>query len=325
MKKTMMKKIFALWIAGLAVILMVGPAFAWEAGTHAYIEQLIHKKMGHVDSSIMNNRIYGANALDIFNNKFTSPYLECAGIFHDTSDHEYFLQAWQIASTSAEKAFAYGFVSHNNKWGMDSTAHISGITYGRGTGYVIAKAQVLAGWLGPFLETNLGLTLPYETLVNLCHYLVESGVDFLVRQKDPLIGSKLMAAASYRSNEAPALLVNAYKGTFVSLGIFPNEAAAAAFIAQTEAEYQNYLFIYGLILSIANEDDAINAVAQGLADVGASYLGFPHDPATIAALTFVAKQGILQAMDLCKPDFEREIAATIGWVNGRLSKAKVQW
>jgi hypothetical protein len=322
MKNTIIRRVLVVfWMTGLMLIQTVGAAFAWEAATHAYIEEHLYKQKGQADEHVMLNRIYGANAIDIFNNNFTSPYLDFAAYFHSTSQ-EYFLEAWQIAATKEEKAFAYGFVSHNNKWGMDSTAHISGITYGRGTGYVIAKAKVLAAMLGPSLEAQLGLppgSLSDEVLVNLCHYLVESGVDFLILEKDPAIGSKLMSAAFFRSNEVPTLLVNAYQDDFADLaGI--TETAAASIITTAEANFQISMINYGWALTQPN---ALDLVAQGLASIGVIYLGLPLGSETI--LTPVAKSGIQAAMMLCKPDFEREIKADTGWVNGKLSASGVVW
>ncbi len=322
MKRIMMRSVLLVFsMAGLMLTLTVGAAFAWEAATHAYIEEHLYKQKGKADQEVMRNRIYGANAIDIFNNNFDSPYVDFAAYFHSTSQ-EYFLKAWQIAETKEEKAFAYGFVSHNNKWGMDSTAHISGITYGRGTGYVIAKAKVLAAALGPSLEAQLGLPPGYlsdEVLVNLCHYLVESGVDFLILEKDPAIGSKLLNAAFFRSDELSSLLVNAYQSDFADLaGI--TEAEAAEIIVTAEAHFQISMINYGWALKQPN---ALDLVAQGLAGIGVIYLGLP--PGSEAVLAPVAKSGIQAAMTLCRPDFEREIKADTGWVNGKLSAAKVVW
>ncbi|MHB8773286.1 MAG: hypothetical protein ACYC7J_20020 [Syntrophales bacterium] len=321
MKKTIVRRVLVVsWLTGLMLILTVGAAFAWEAATHAYIEEYLYKQRGQADEDVMRNRIYGANAIDIFNNNFTSPYLDFAAYFHSTSQ-EYFLEAWQIAATTEEKAFAYGFVSHNNKWGMDSTAHVSGITYGRGTGYVIAKAKVLAAMLGPSLEAQLGLPPGYlsaEVLVNLCHYLVESGVDFLILEKDPAIGSKLMNAAFFRSDEVPALLVNAYEDDFADLAGITD--TAAGIITTAEANFQISMMNYGWALTQPN---ALDLVAQGLAGIGVIYLGLPPGSETI--LTPVAKSGIQAAMMLCRRDFEREIEADTGWVNGKLSAAGVVW
>jgi hypothetical protein len=121
-------------------ILMPGRSYSWAPATHAYIEKHLYKQHGKLDNGILNNRIYGATALDIFNFSFDSPYPQCSAYLHDTQNPN-FLKVWENASL--QRAFAYGFVSYNNTWGMDSTAHVSGITYGRGEGYVIARGACL--------------------------------------------------------------------------------------------------------------------------------------------------------------------------------------
>jgi hypothetical protein len=318
MKMTMMRKVLVvIWMTGLALILTATAAFAWNAATHAYIEEHFYKKQGQVEIADLYNRIYGANAVDIFTDNFTSPYLEFSAFLHDTS-RENFLQVWQLAASRDEKAFAYGFVGHNNTWGMDSTAHVSGITYGRGQGYIIAKARVLAAMIRPALESQLGQTLPDNVMVDVCHYLVESGVDFLVRAKDPAIGNKLIAAALYRSNAVPALLIDAYKDDFSALAGSPDNAAQI--IATAEGNFRFSMMGYGWALT---QDNALDLVADGLASIGVKYLGLP--PGSEAALVPVAKQGIAVAMMLCAPDFEKELKATTGWVNGKLSAAGVTW
>jgi hypothetical protein len=298
-------------------MLMPGRAHSWDPATHAYIEEHLYKKQGQLDDGVLYNRIYGANAIDIFNNNFTSPYLEFAAYLHDTTQDN-FLKVWEKAETKAEKAFAYGFVGHNNTWGMDSTAHISGITFGRGQGYVIAKAHILAAMLKPSLEAQLGQVLPDDVVVNICHYLVESGVDFLVRSMDPSIGNKLMAAANSRSNEVPTLLVNAYKDDFSALAGSPENAALL--IATAEGYFRFSMMVYGYALT---QDNALDLVAGGLAKVGVDYLGLP--PGSEAALVPVVKEGIFAAMTLCAPDFERELRASTGWVNGKLSSNGISW
>lgn len=301
----------------MTLVLTPAVAFSWEAGTHAYIEEHLYKKQGQTDPVALYNRIYGANAIDIFNNNFTSPYLEFQAYIHDTTQDN-FMKAWDKAVSRNEKAFAYGFVGHNNSWGMDSTAHVSGVTFGRGQGYVIAKARELAIALKPMLESQAGLNLPDDVLLNVCHYLVESGVDFLVRSLDPAIGNKLMAAAYYRSEEAPALLINAYAADFSALAGSPENAAQI--IATAEATFRASMMGYGWALT---QDNALDLVSAGLAKIGASYLGLPADSAE--ALVPIATQGILAAMDLCAPDFEAEIKATTGWVNGNLSAEGIAW
>jgi hypothetical protein len=321
MKNRRMIGIASLVMAVLVVpMLLPGNARSWDPATHAYIEEQLHKKRGQLDSGVLYNRIYGANVIDMFNNKFTSPYQDFAYYLHDPAQ-EHFLKAWELADTRAEKAFAYGFVGHNNAWGMDSTAHISGITYGRGEGYVIAKARILAAMLKPVLEEQLG-PLPDQVVEDICHYFVESGVDFLVRGMDPSIGSKLIAADVNRSDAVPALLVNAYKADFAALAGIP-ENEAATIIATAEGMHRLSITSYGWALT---QDNALELVAGGMAQVGAEYLaslGFPPIPPE--ALVPLVEQGIIAAMSLCAPDIDREIRASTGWVNGRLSSHGISW
>ena len=318
MKNQATKKILLVFCAACLMLATApGAALSWDPATHVYIEEHLYKKQGQTDGAVLYNRIYGANAIDIFNNNFTSPYLEFAAYLHDTT-RDNFLKAWEKAASREEKAFAYGLVGHNNTWGMDSTAHISGFTYGRGEGYVIAKARVLAAMLGPEIEAQLGRDLPDDVLLNVCHYLVESGVDFLVRSLDPTIGNKLMAAAYYRSGQVPALLINAYAADFS--GLAGGAENAAQIIATAEGAFRVSMMGYGWALT---QDNALDLVADELAKIGADYLGLP--PGSAEALAPVAKQGILAAMELCTPDFEGELRATTGWVNGNLSSERIAW
>jgi len=313
-----MKKLTVMCITLLfSVFLLAQAAFSWDWATHAYIEEHFYKMQGQADEGVLQNRIYGATAFDLFNDNFTLPYFAFFTYLHDTT-HDNFLKPWENAVTGSERAFAYGFVGHNNTWGMDSTAHISGVTFGRGEGYVIAKARELAVMLKPALESQLGRTLPDDVLVNICHYFVESGVDFLVRGLDPSIGNKLMAAAFHRSDEVPALLVRAYAADFSALAGSPENAAQI--IATAESKFRATLMGYGWALT---QDDALDLFAEGLAKIGVSYLGLPAG--SEAALVPATKQGIGAAMILCAPDFERELRATTGWVNGKLSSAGITW
>jgi hypothetical protein len=201
---------------------------------------------------------------------------------------------------------------------MDSTAHNSGITFGRDQGYVIAKARLLAVVLKPTLESQLGQTLPEDVVVDICHYLVESGVDFLVLSMDPSIGNKLMLAAYNRSGDVPALLVNAYRDDFSALAGSPENAALL--ITTAESMFRSSMMVYGWALT---QDNALDLVSGELATVGAAYLGLP--PGSEAALVPIAKQGIFAAMTLCAPDIERELRASTGWVNGKLSSHGISW
>lgn len=320
---TRMRSIIVSLFILFLVILAAPAAYAWDPATHAYIESRLYKKQGLSDATILSNRIYGSYMIDIFNNNFSPTYVTFANYLHDPAQNN-FMKLWDAAEpldSGPQKAFAYGFVSHNNSWGMDSTAHISGITYGRGTGYVTAKAQILAAMLGPSLS-DMGLPLPEDILQDISHYLVESGVDFLVRGLDPSIGSKLSAAAYTRSSNIPDALVSVYKTDLAAIsGLTPDTVAEK--ILQSEAEKQMYLMGYGWALT---QENALDLVAQGLALQGLAYFESKGLPApSQPLLEEVAKQGIMAAMWLCASDFQDEIMATTGWVNGRLSSAGIVW
>ncbi len=317
MKNIEMGRSSVIWCAvGLMLLIMPGVALSWDLAAHTYIEEHLYKMQGQTDMTIMNNRIYGAGALDIFNNNFTSPYLDFANYLHDPNS-ENFLKAWTAAVTSEEKAFAYGFVGHNNSWGMDSTAHISGITFGRGEGYVIAKAKILAGYLKPAFESQ-GFFLPEDVLLNVCHYLVEAGVDMLVLKIDPNVGNKIFTAAYSRSDQVPALLVRAFGADFSAITGDPQNIGQLIFAA--EGAFRVSTMGYGWALMQPN---AFDLVAQGLATNGATYLGLP--PEAVPSLVPLVKQGMAVAMMICAPDFKRELQATTGWVNGRLSSKGIVW
>jgi hypothetical protein len=85
------------------------------------------------------HEIYGGMAPNIFNYMFDSPHLQ--DLYAAT--HNQFMKVGNAAKLNTGKALAYGFVSHNDEWGADFTAHHSGITLGQGEGYIIAKAYLL--------------------------------------------------------------------------------------------------------------------------------------------------------------------------------------
>ena len=319
MKDIGMMRVVSIIMAVFVIsILMPVRVHSWNPATHAYIEEHLYKKQGDLNNEVLYNRIYGANALDIFNDNFTSPYPEFAAYLHDTTQDN-FMKVWEMAKTIAEKSFAYGFVGHNNTWGMDSTAHISGITFGRDEGYVIAKAHILAAMLKPMLESQLG-PLSDNVLMDICHYLVESGVDLIVRNIDPSIGIKLMNASYYHSVDASALLANAFADDPYISSLAGSPENAKLLIAIAEGTFRVSMINYGWALT---QDNALDLVSEGMAKVGTEYLHLP--PGSEAVLVPLVKQGVLAAMTLCAPDIERELRASTGWVNGKLSSHGISW
>jgi hypothetical protein len=221
------------------------------------------------------------------------------------------------ARFSIEKALAYGFVSHNDVWGADYTAHHSGITYGIDKGYIIAKAEILKEILEQVPEYN-ALGLPAPVALEVSHNIVESGVDILLMKRiDPVIGQKIISSALLRSPEFPLLLIKAYaKDFYESAGI--TYLDAVKIITSAEREFRKTTILYGQALT-QNEATAIKLISEQMAELSEAFLaayGVTLPPGT--DLTPLIKFAIKQSMKICAKDFDEEIAATINFVDQQL-------
>jgi hypothetical protein len=321
-------------IACLAVILAtsifcVGDVLAWNWGVHAYIDDNLGK-----GGPLRNlNEIYGGMAPDAFNLMFDHldrlqyMYAQTHG-FRDETNNEYdtFLKVWQVARFRLGKAEAFGFVSHNDMWGADSTAHHHGITFGKDDGYVITKAKALVA----DLQTQLGdldITLDDQIALELCHNIVEAAVDILLVQAHPNIGKKLASSAILRSPEFPLLLVEAYAKDFAKQFDIPYVEAVQVILA-SEKQFRKNMVLYGQALT-QKPEIAIELLAEILADQGVGYLtsvGISL-PGGVTAEAFVplAKGYIEAAMGLCEGDYEQEIEATIDFVNEGLESHHISY
>ncbi len=316
-----MRSIFRKYAPALACAALAvapGAVRAWNAGTHVYVAEKLMEQQQVADPRLVMEAAYGANALDLFNNDFTSPGWDLQNWLHDPSG-ALFMEVWRAAATHApaHRAFAYGLVSHNNAWGADSTAHVSGITSGQGVGWVIARAEVLGALLDPVLQ-QYGIFLTPAQLVDVGHVLVEQAVDLLLLEVDPALGAKLMASAAARDPSVPAMLGVAWSGAFA--GLLGSAAAAVQIIRAYEAGLREFLMAYGWALS---QPDALGLLAGQIAVIAEGYLGLP--PGAGAPLVPLIEYGILAGMQLCATDFAQEIAATTAWVAGRMAAAGVTY
>ena len=146
------------WTILTALVLILGlgasQAWAWGSATHTYIDDRLNRQ-GRGEKNL--GEMYGGIAPDLFNYLFApyQPYLY--GQTHDD-----FLKVWEAAGpgrSSVKRALAYGFVSHNDLWGADVTAHHNGLTFGQGQGYVIAKAQAMRTYL---IDTLAHMGIPLD-------------------------------------------------------------------------------------------------------------------------------------------------------------------
>ena len=286
--------------------LVPSQAWAWGSATHAYIAD----RLGSTQGLTNLNEIYGAMALDTFNYPypFDSPYQY---LLQDKA-HLEAIKVWNSAKTGDPytRSAAYGFMSHNDVWGADYTAHHSGRTYGLGEGYIITKTADLLST--PYGGLFTLLNVPQSLAFDLTHVAVETGVDVMMLRLDSQIGNKIIDAASQRTPQFPELLVQAYANDLPL-----NYQDASTLIRNAEAKFNSLMQLYGQALSF-DEATAVQLLSEQLANIADAYLeqyGITLSPEDLVA--FIGAY-INEAMALCQGDFEEEINQTITFVDGQL-------
>ncbi len=302
----------------LAVLIPAAPAvFAWGEATHAYIADHIGKR----DPGANRNEMYGAQLPDVFNTAFDLPADLQMAVRAMT--HEDYARVWRKARCRSTKALAFGFASHNERNGADSTAHVQSLTLGEGTGYVIAKATILADALKQ-IPAIQQLGLPDAMLEDVAHILIEVSADLLVKRADPAIGGKLVAASLLRSPAAKRLLIEAYAADLAAAS-GTTRAEAAARLTRLELELRKTTLLYGQAL-MQDEATALQLLAEQVAALGAVYLasqGIALPPGV--DLAPVAAFGIGKGMELCAPDLARELQATTAFVKQQLRRQGIEY
>ena len=308
MKKIQSRK--NVWVAGvicLGLLFSSSEALPWGFATHAYIDDHLGKK------GTLNNlgEIYGGVMPDLFNTLFEYPeYLD----FLPNQTHLRSMKVWKASRGKVEKSLAFGFVSHNNRWGADFTAHHTCQTCGERAGYAYVKAAVLLSEYP--LPSELGI--PDEIAIEIFHEIVENAVDILVKRTDPLVGDQLSSAAEQRSPRFPQLLVRAYARRFASFAQI-TELEAAQFIETAESEFRDAIDSYGQIL-LLDEADAISAISEQTASLAQGFLALYGIVLSIPPDQVVAMVADYMdlAIGLCQGDYLQEIEATIPYVRHKL-------
>ena len=308
MKKIQTRRnIVVMGVICLGLLFSSSEAFPWGFATHAYMDDHLGKK------GIRNNlnEIYGGVMPDLFNTLFDYPeYLD----FLPVQTHLKSMKVWKASRGKVEKSLAFGFVSHNNRWGADFTAHHTCQTCGERAGYAYVTAAVLLSEYP--LTPELGI--PDEIAIEIFHEIVENAVDILVKRTDPLVGDQLSSAAEQRSPRFPQLLVRAYARRFASFAQI-TELEAAQFIQVAESDFRDAIDFYGQILSL-DEGDAIQLISQQTASLAQGFLALygidlsmpPEDVVDMVAFYMLA------AIELCQDDYLDEIEATILYVRHKL-------
>ncbi len=309
----MKKLFFACAAVFCAVFLFSQTAFSWGWAVHAYIDKQFQTKW-----QIRNvNLLYGSLAPDIFNYQFDAPAL-----YMQNQTHNNFMKLWDAARSQPGTALAFGFVSHNELWGADFTAHIAGIPgHPEAGGYVVAKAYELKGILDQVPEFA-ALNLPEPVALQVCHELVEYGVDILIKHVDPAIGARISAAALPPNPNFPMLLEKAYIKEFAEdFGL--SRVEARKFFMASERQFRQFMVLYGQVL-MQDDTTAVALIAEQLANMAVAFLAANRIPLPpdfdISKLELILQYGIGQSIGICSADFYGEVAATADFVDQQLAQ-----
>jgi hypothetical protein len=267
MKRTAL--LLAVFMLGISTL-----AFGWGNATHVYLANRLGAKLGPVNLQEM----YGALTPDVFNFMF-----DANGQFLSNKTHFDPKMVYNLARTPETKAIAFGFMTHNNVYGADLTAHGSPdnpnpIWPATKPGWVIKYGNLAAAKLitplSQILMSAKPQGLPEESALYLAsllapqmgHDLVETAVDLLIKKRqDPLIGLRMAIAARARTPETGELLAKAYAqdlSTFSGMG----KDDAKALIIGAEAAYQQAMDQYGQAFMLP-EGQLIPLLAQQSASI----------------------------------------------------------
>jgi hypothetical protein len=301
-------------------VMMPAAAFSWNQATHAYIADRLGARAGYDNLDEM----WGSTAPDFFNYIF-DPDL-CPGWVSDETHGMHadtFLNVWNAAVSDTEHALAYGFVTHNEPWGADHTAHEACLTCGQGEGYIIVKAKQLLGTpmnpanpLPTFGDTFAGLGMSPDEALLVAHVSTEYAVDIMLRNDaDPLLGRKVAKAARSETKGFRSLLVKAYAADYAAHCFGGDYSIAASELTAAEKGHRKDMIFLGRSIS-QPETVAVRLLAEQLAAVLPDFLGRPL-PVPEAEAVETMKAAIVTAMSICD-DYKAEIDATIGFVEQKL-------
>jgi len=296
----------------LAAAVSASQVWAWGTATHVYLAHELGSRSGPLNLEEM----YGAALADLPN---VMPNPDNAAYMFAQTHYE-FMRLVRLASGSSQRAFAYGFASHNEVWGADFTAHILALTI-PGDGYVTVKARQLSPLLAPEIAALLeeyGVS-PDPALVEaiadwLAHTSVETAVDVLIsRHEDPLVGYRMLMAAASRSWWVPTLFCRAYAAGFASqAGITLSQATLR--LTAAEAVFKTYMEVYGAILT---RRDCLDALAAQAAPLAADQIG-ALTGADVEVPGEFLKSCLTAAIALVRDDYAAEVRATLQHVDAQL-------
>jgi hypothetical protein len=191
-----------------------------------------------------------------------------------TDTHYTFKDLRQYAWGSKQRAFAKGWLTHNEEWGADYFAHIEYPLGSSQKGYVIQKAEALSGKNGLDPE--------------FAHYAIEVTIDLLLkREYDHRLGEKLLKATLLRSWQDRYLLTKVF--------VRREGRTDWATLVSAELALRNLLFRYALPLALPPPLDERALIALGV-QLAQEFYGIS---VSVEELEEVLKE----AMALCSGDY----------------------
>jgi hypothetical protein len=294
--------------------------FSWNQATHAYIANRLGARAGYDNL----NEMWGSVAPDMYNFVF-DPTL-CPGWIADQTQGTYaetFLKVWDAAGTNAEEALAYGFVSHNEQWGADHTAHEACLICGQPGGYIIVKAKLLlttpvnpAAPQRTFGEAFAALGMGPDEGLLIAHLITEYAVDIrLTNEVAPRLGRKLATTARSDTRGFPPLLVKAFAADYAAYCFGGDLTTAAPVLTSVEKGHRKDMIFLGQAIS-QPEPVAEQLLAEQVVGILPDFLGKPL-PVTDEVAVGIMKAAIAAAVSL-SDDYRAEIEATIEFVGNSL-------
>lgn len=309
--RTTIGLIFCLFFA------MSTAAFPWNQATHAHIADRLAAHAGH-DNLL---EMWGSVMPDFYNYIFDQTL--CPGWVADQTHgnsspySDTFLKVWNAADTRVEAPLAYGFVSHNQAWGADYVAHVSGLRPGyENGGYIIIKAgQLLTTPVDPanpertFGDAFAGLGMSPDMALLVAHVITEYAIDIrLGNEVDPLLGRKLATAARNETKKFQPLLVKAFAADYAAYCFGGDYSVAASELTSAEKGHRKDMIYLGHAIS-QSKPVAAQLLAEQLAAV-LSDLGMPVP-------VDILKAAMFSAMGICD-DFKAEVDAAVEFVKKSL-------
>ena len=317
----MKRTIAAVIMVALGTAVFVVPALSWEKGTHLYIADKL-KRQGRINPMNL-DEMYGAMAPDIFNYVFDLPTAQYDYLYDQT--HHYYYNMWRAVKWGYEKPLAFGFVSHNDTWGADYTAHHKALTVPAdpGDGYVIFKAKLLLSMIDwDALAIKIGATVPPEVQLELCHNIVEAAGDIVLKRFYPQLGKNLVAAGNRSDKRFRNLFLKAYLPGLIT-AFSMSEDAAKTLLLNGEAAFRTYQVIMYGVLFQQDEATVIAGIADQFGDLVSGYLlskGITIPAGTdLTTEILAALQG---AIYICQSDYMIEVDATVNYLRAEMKRRK---